>query len=338
MKAKKKKILFIYDSMYTFVQKDINLLERRYELEKFNFPFYINNLESYILLFKLIQKTIETDIIICRFVGNHAFIATILSKIFNKKILIIVGGWDVANIPKLNYGRFNSNWYIKYFTKFALKNANRILVVDKGLKNDIINNANLKADNVECVYNGYDTSFWKPDETIDRHLILTVATAKEVNRVKLKGLHIFVKTASYFPQEKFVVVGVSGKAEKYLNEISSSNVLLLKSVSQNKLLTLYQKSKVYCQLSLREGLPNSLCEAMSCGCIPVGTYVQGIKTAIGNAGYFTEYENESLTVKAIQKSLQDSQDMGDKARKRIIEKFPIKKREQKFFEIIESVN
>ena len=36
---------------------------------------------------------------------------------------------------------------------------------------------------------------------------------------------------------------------------------------QEKLIPYYQKAKVYCQLSMREGLPNALCEALLVGLV-----------------------------------------------------------------------
>jgi len=54
-------------------------------------------------------------------------------------------------------------------------------------------------------------------------------------------------------------------------------------VPDEELIKYYQKAKVY-QLSEYEGLPNALCEAMLCECVPAGTRYCGIPTAIGDTG------------------------------------------------------
>ena len=47
---------------------------------------------------------------------------------------------------------------------------------------------------------------------------------------------------------------------------------------------------------MREGLPNALCEAMLCECVPVGTDVQGIRTAMGDAGFYVPYGDRKSVV------------------------------------------
>jgi glycosyltransferase involved in cell wall biosynthesis len=93
------------------------------------------------------------------------------------------------------------------------------------------------------------------------------------------------------------------------------------------LLPFYQSAKVYCQPSRWEGLPNALCEAMCCGCIPVATEVGGNPTAVGHTGFLVPtYNIEALTM-AIQKALGADQVYGMEARARIVALFPKEKRE-----------
>jgi glycosyltransferase involved in cell wall biosynthesis len=54
---------------------------------------------------------------------------------------------------------------------------------------------------------------------------------------------------------------------------------------------------------MREGLPNALCEAMLCGCIAVGSDVQGVRTAMGEHGFLVPYGDVAATCDAIRKAL-----------------------------------
>jgi glycosyltransferase involved in cell wall biosynthesis len=86
---------------------------------------------------------------------------------------------------------------------------------------------------------------------------------------------------------------------------------------------------------MREGLPNALCEAMLCECVPVGTDVQGIRTAMGDAGFYASYGDPLATKEAIEKALAIGS--GKPARERIRRLFPLEQREKRFAEIIEGL-
>ena len=42
---------------------------------------------------------------------------------------------------------------------------------------------------------------------------------------------------------------------------------------------------------------------MLCECVPIGTTVGGIPTAIGDAGFLVDYNDEKQTIEAIRKGL-----------------------------------
>lgn len=217
--------------------------------------------------------------------------------------------------------------------QYLFNHCDIILPVDEGLKKDAINNLKLKKwDNIKVVPTGFDPEKFFPKGE-KRNIILTVASVSDLNRLRLKGLDVFVETAKYISDYEFVHIGkLSIECEKYLKNISPSNVSLLGYLPTEKVLEYYQNAKIYCQLSAREGLPTALCEAMLCGCIPVGTEVQGIKTAIGDSGYYAKFGDPKDTALAIRMAL----DIGNALypRDRIINDFSLKKRRKQLKEII----
>ena len=121
------------------------------------------------------------------------------------------------------------------------------------------------------------------------------------------------------PKIKFKLIGL----DKNLKINIPENVEVINFVNQSQLQIEYSRAKVYCQLSLIEGLPNTLCEAMLCECIPIGTDVGGIKNAIGETGIVLP-TNEIETIRnAILFSFENFE--GAKARQRIINNFDIKR-------------
>ena len=94
---------------------------------------------------------------------------------------------------------------------------------------------------------------------------------------------------------------------------------------------LYQNNKFYFQGSRLEGLPNSVCEAMLCGCIPIGSKVFGIPDIIGNTGILFDTEKDLVNVKDFILSGVGEKD-SKQARNRIISKFDISRRIEKIKE------
>ena len=94
------------------------------------------------------------------------------------------------------------------------------------------------------------------------------------------------------------------------------------------------RAKVFCQFSLAEGLPNTLCEAMLCECIPVGSSVNGIPKAIENKELLIPKPDLLLAQKAIKYAIQMDDHEGVKFRNSVIDKFPKSKREEAIKSII----
>jgi glycosyltransferase involved in cell wall biosynthesis len=286
-------------------------------------------------IFRILSGILRSNITYSWFASDHAFISVIISKILKKKSIVIVGGVDAANVPEINYGRFTQGFFKRIMTIFAIKHATKVLVVDPSLKEDIIKNAKVVGNNIEYVPTGYDAEYWKPKGKKE-DVVLTVGGV--VNSVvKRKGFKTFLKAAEHIPDLKFVIVGkhIDSTIDE-LKNISKMNVEFTGFVSDEELLSWYQKSKVYCQLSRYEGLPNALCEAMLCECVPVGTKNCGIPTAIGNTGFYVPYNDEKEAADAIIKAL-NKQDLGKKARDRIKTNFPLISREKKLLKIIKSL-
>jgi glycosyltransferase involved in cell wall biosynthesis len=73
-------------------------------------------------------------------------------------------------------------------------------------------------------------------------------------------------------------------------------------IEYHKLVELYNRHEFYLQLSVAEGFPNTLCEAMLCGCIPIGSNVFSIPKIIGDTGFVLKHRNMD-ELKRLQKPL-----------------------------------
>lgn len=326
MVEEKPKILLVYNHNRSFIQKDINILQKYFEVKTY---FYTQDKN----LFELRKLVRCCDIVYCWFASYHCVYPFLFANIYKKNKMVIVGGYDACNIK--GYGIFSS-WKGRRLAKYIYKNSDKILVVDESLKRDILVNSKLKiADKIEVLPTGYDPNKWYPAGKKEK-MVLTVSYVNESNWWR-KGINTFVKAAEMLPDVPFYVVGKIDEGIKNRVEQTSKNVTFTGWVSDDELLQLYQRAKVYCQLSRYEGLPNVLCEAMLCECVPLGTEYCGIPTAVGNTGFYVPYGNEKATAEAIEKALKSSEELGEKARERITNLCPINKRENELIKILEKI-
>jgi glycosyltransferase involved in cell wall biosynthesis len=249
-----------------------------------------------------------------------------------KKSVIVIGGVDVAKIPEMNYGIWNS-WWRSALVGSALRNASAVLAVDSSLKRKAIELAQYNGENILCVPTGYDAQVWFPVGPKEP-FILSVAKCDDVWKMRVKGIDKLLECAHLLPTRKFIVVGLSHQLIQDLADHLPPNVELFPFCEQSELLRYYQRAGVYCQPSYSEGLPNSVCEAMLCQCIPVGTDVGGIPAAVGNCGFLVPYGDVGNLAAAIEQALGLPGDAGKQSRKHIQENFTLEKRETALLKVL----
>lgn len=273
----------------------------------------------------------RSDVVVAWFALDHAYGACRLARIFGRKSVVIVGGVDAANRPDLEYGVYLHPRQAAR-SRYAVMNADRVLVVDDFLREELGRNAGVRRPEIVTVPTGFDVDRFRPDGGPKTN-VLTVGAVVDTN-LRRKGLETFVRSAAYLPDLPFVLVGGRvNDATARLRQVAPANVRILPQVSEAELLEQYRRARVYVQASLYEGLPNALGEAMACGCIPVGSRVAGIPTLIGDAGYYVPEEDPAATATAIRQAF----DHGDAeaARSRIVSGFPLQRRERALRETID---
>ncbi len=279
------KIAFIFYDLSSFVSRDFEILSRHFQVEKVKYRKPRD-------LFGIAASIWRSDVSFSWFASGHSFLAVLLSRMAAKKSIVIAGGYDVAFAPEIGYGQYTQGWNKRKYADFALKNADLVLAVSKFTKEEAIARASPRK--IEVIYNGIDTDKFKPSSEMATgsrdDLALTVASGLR-NVIKLKGLDVFVKAAAHLPEVKFLVAGLRDDDKETLKGIQSSNNIELRGcLTQDELISYYQKAKIYCQLSYRESFGVALAEAMACGCVPVVTDRGALPEVVGEAGFCVPYE------------------------------------------------
>jgi len=335
-------MIFTYPIFMSFVQRDIEILKSDFDFDFFEFKPIKKSKTPWVFIkqfFFLLKNTYTTDIFLSYFGGYHSFLPALFAFLFNKKHVIIVGGTDAVSFPSIGYGNFNNN-LIGLFTRWSYKLCSVIVPVHKSLEycSYTYTNDDFKAQGVtyHCkglktkvvnINNGYRLNIWnnKGQERL-KNSFLTVASTFNFSTFKRKGIDIIIKVAAYFPDCQFTIVGAD--SDNLLDNIPS-NVKLVPPVPFHELENIYNSHQYYFQLSICEGLPNALCEAMLCGCVPIGSSAMSIPEVIGGSGFVVQERGVENTKDIIVNALECNwSEKSELARRRIIENYPIEKRIQ----------
>lgn len=329
--SKKIKILFVRPSKSSFIQRDLALLEEHFNVKVIDPVIRRKNLSgTFKTLCIMLAGILWADVTFSWFAGLHAYCAVRLSRIFRKKSIVVVGGYEVAKVPEIGYGALlypRSARRVKY----VLDNANKILAVSEFNKKEILKYTDSK--NVKLIYNGVDCDKFKPNNAKE-DLVITVGNPTKTT-CKLKGIDIFVKASLAFPKLRFVVIGNYDVDIRNLLRDIAPNVEFTGALSHKEIVLWLEKAKVYCQLSYRESFGMSLVEAMSCGCIPVISNRGALPEIISNIGFVADYGAVNGTIEAISNAL-NSLDKQETVRERA-KTFSIIEREREIKKIVEKM-
>lgn len=330
----RKKILFLSSSKSSFITQDIEILKKYFDVQVLivNQEIHDKNIFSVSSFFlKYIRLLIWSDTIFCWFATNPAYLAVRLSRLLKKKSVVIIGGGEVANETKIEYGTLRNKTLAKRIA-YTISNADKIIAVSKFSRKEIENVA--KPREIQLLYNTVDVNKFSKSDT-KGNIVSTICIVNNEN-IKRKGLITFLEAAKNIPNAKFVLIGkITDDSIDHLQSIAPTNVEFTGFLPDHLMIDLLHKSKVYCQLSYYESFGVAIAESMACGCIPVITERGAMHEITGDIGYKVPYGDVEATAEAIKKALK-SQD-GDKARKRIEENFNSKTRERELINMINNL-
>jgi len=335
---KKTKLIYVHVGLSSFVKKDIAILSNEFELVIFHFKLATKSrlpISFIAQFFFLLRRIWSAKGLVIQFGGYQSYLPTRLGKWFGKKSIVIMGGTDSVSFPSIQYGCFHKK-YLRFFTKMSLKRATLLLPVAESIikcdytytENDFPQQGYLfhapktKTQN-QTIYNGYDASKWEPsNDKQDNSFVTVAADLSSRFGKKLKGIDMILEVAPKFPNCKFYIVGGNK-----LNETVPPNVILVENMAHEELPSFIANKRFYLQLSMSEGFPNALCEAMLSGCIPIVSSVGAMPFIIGETGYVLNKKDPDLLVKHINHALESSSpELSMQARNRIAEAFPLSNR------------
>ena len=316
------KPLLIFTHLVSFVKQDLDSLKAKpYRFNNSNKAIIFSAIKLFFYLILFRPKKIYVW-----FNDYHAFLPCLL---FPNRVTIFVGGYDAMSIPEIRYGIFFENNIRSKIAKFNYWACKKIIFCDKSLiegfneyrfnQTGVAWHVNFSIlDKSQIIPFGVDTKYFKRLNLGDEYDFIMVANIPDERTLRRKGVDVFVQMAKQMPEYKFCLVGLKLGMYYYGNV---DNLIVYPFMKFHNIRSILSVSKVFCQLSIAEGQPNTLLEAMACECVPVGTSVNGIPDTIGDTGVVIDnvYKLKGALLKALEMD-------GAMARKRVIKEFSMQRR------------
>lgn len=224
-----------------------------------------------------------------------------IPHILKKKIVVTIHGLDWQ---RSKWGGFASK-YIKFGEKMAVKYADEIIVLSKGVQEYF---KETYGRDTTFIPNGVNKPTIREPEIIkekyglskDKYILFLARIVPE------KGLDYLIEAYNNLnTDKKLVIAGGASHTNSYLDTIKekankNKNIILTGFVQGKELDELYSNCYIYCLPSDVEGMPISLLEAMSYGknCV-VSNIEENTQVVENMATTFEKSNSEDLTKKLI---------------------------------------
>ncbi len=346
------KLLFFFPNTSSFVNRDVQLLQSRYRVVTFAFnpsrkifiPF------SFVrqLLF-LFRHIFSAGIVVCQVAAWHSVLPVFFARLAHIPSVIFLAGTDCAYFPSIRYGNF-CNKPLAWATRVSARYATHLAPKHDSLirfKYDYDSSGapvqgiavfvpQLKTP-FTVIPNGFNSTDFSPLPDVRKAAsFITVAAGVGTSNINvLKGIDLILQIAPLFPQCTFTIAGL---AEGFMFDNVPSNITTLPQQTPQQLKQLFSTHTYYLQLSLSEGFPNAVCEAMLCGCIPIVSAVNALPDIAHDCGFVLPEKDITLLTELINKALTaDTQALSLKAINHIRKNYPPEQRQEKLFELFEKL-
>lgn len=197
---------------------------------------------------------------------------------------------------------------------------------------------------IRIIHNGTDTEYFTPAENSVNTPVIGTVGKWTVPKNPWLFLQIAESLHKKYPNLDFMMVGYTHKPHHEIQQFVSDSVykrIRFTGITAD-VLAFYCRMQVFVLTSDSEGMPNALCEAMSCGIAPVVSKVGGCEEIVENniSGFLVDKADRDAYVQRIVELLNDAElrkKMGFAARKRIVEKFSVGQMVRKTAELFEGL-
>ncbi len=327
-RVKRARVLYVHSRKASFVAIDRAILAERYEVEDLYQPGRWPN------PVKVIAGVRRADLVFGWFASWHTFFPITLAWLLRKPSVMVIGGFDVANMPEIGYGHQRGGLR-RHAARWIFRRSGRLITNSRYSLTEIERNTPIPAERVTVIHHGVPDPFDALSADLKERSALTVGAIDRSTLVQ-KGQLPFVDAARELPDVRFRVVGNwLDDAVDELRRRAGPNVEFSGWLSDEDLLDAYRRAAVYVQASRHEGFGLAVAEAMLAGCVPVVMNVTAMPEVVGEAGILIDSQSPEAVADGVRRALELGPDAHAAARERILTAFPMERRHEGILRVAE---
>jgi glycosyltransferase involved in cell wall biosynthesis len=322
-----KRLLYVHSRKASFIAIDREILAERFEVEDLYQPGRLPN------PVKVLKGVVRADVVFGWFASWHTFVPITLAWLLRKPSVLVIGGFDTANMPDIGYGHQRGGLR-KHASRWMFRRATRLITHSNYSLGEIERNTPIPRGRVTVLHLGVPDPFGEESGEKER-AALTVGAIDRSTLVQ-KGQLPFVRAARELPDVRFVFAGKwLDDAVEELRREAPPNVELTGWLSDEDLHAAYRRAAVYVQASRHEGFGLAVAEAMLAGCVPVVMNVTAMPEVVGDAGVLIESQDASAVADGVRRALALGPEAARRARERILTTFPMDRRREGILRVVD---
>ena len=321
------RILYVHSRKASFVAIDRQILAERFEVEDLYQPGRRPN------PLKVLRGVLRCDLVFGWFASWHTFFPITLAWLLRKPSVLVIGGFDTANMPDIGYGHQRGGLRM-HASRWIFRRASRLITNSSYSLTEIARNTPIPASRVAVVHHGVPDPFGEQPPAKEREA-LTVGAVERGTLVQ-KGQLAFVQAARELPDVPFVLAGKwLDDAVEELRAAAAPNVEFTGWLTQEDLLDRYRRAAVYVQASRHEGFGLAVAEAMLAGCVPVVVNATAMPEVVGDGGVLMESQRPQEVAEGVRRALELGPGAARRARERILTAFPMESRREGVLRVVD---
>jgi glycosyltransferase involved in cell wall biosynthesis len=313
------RVLYVYSRKNTFTDIDRAALGERFEVVEYFQP------RLRVRPRELVAKLRRADVVFGWHASWHTLAALTFARVMRKPSVLVIGGFDTARLPEIGYGSQRPG-VRRWFTRRTIAAATRLITNSDHSLREIEANLGLGPDRVALVYHGIPDRFADRADLEEQRMALSVGVVYRLNLAR-KGHRPFVEASRHLRDVEFVLAGKwLDDAIEELRAGAGPNVTFTGYLDDDTLDSYFRRAAVYVQPSRHEGFGLAVAEAMLARCVPVVTDAGALLEVVGDTGVVISEPEARQVAEGIRRALELGPEAGERARRRVLERFPYEMR------------